>query len=62
MSMGRDTSAGTSLPLDSQRRGKSRAGGRRPPHYSLVTAVPELRNDGIILNAQRQRGRGARRR
>jgi hypothetical protein len=30
---------------------KSRAGGRRSPHYSLVTAVPELRNDGIILNA-----------
>src|SRR5271156_4643835 len=23
----------------------------RPPHYNRVTAVPELRNDGIVLNA-----------
>ena len=30
---------------------KSRADGRRSLHYGLVTAVPELRNDGIILNA-----------
>jgi RimJ/RimL family protein N-acetyltransferase len=30
---------------------KPGADGGRPLHYSLVTAVPELRNDGIILNA-----------
>lgn len=30
---------------------KSHADGGRSLHYSLVTAVPELRNDGIILNA-----------
>ena len=35
-----------------RRRGKKwRAAGRRSLHHSLVTAVPELRNDGIILNA-----------
>jgi RimJ/RimL family protein N-acetyltransferase len=34
-----------------RRRGKSRADGGRALHYSLVTSVPELRNDGIILNA-----------
>ncbi len=43
--------ASCSPPEACQRRGKSRADGRRSPHYSLVTAVPELRNDGIILNA-----------
>ena len=32
-------------------RGKPRADGRRSLHHSLVTAVPELRNNGIILNA-----------
>jgi RimJ/RimL family protein N-acetyltransferase len=43
--------ASCSPPEASQRRGKSRADGRRSLHHSLVTSVPELRNDGIILNA-----------
>jgi len=41
-----------SPPEASQRRGgKSRADGRRSLPYGLVTAVPELRNDGVVLNA-----------
>ena len=38
-------------PATNASRGKSRAGGRRSLHHSLVTAIPELRNGGIILNA-----------
>jgi RimJ/RimL family protein N-acetyltransferase len=44
-------SASCSPPEASQRPEKSRADGRRSLHYGLVTAVPELRNHGIILNA-----------
>jgi RimJ/RimL family protein N-acetyltransferase len=38
-------------PPEASQRGKSRADGRRSLHYGLVTVVPELRNDGVILNA-----------
>jgi RimJ/RimL family protein N-acetyltransferase len=44
-------SASCSPPKSSQRPEKPGADGRRTLHYNLVTAVPELRGDRIVLNA-----------